>query len=50
MQLRYKRVERQEVDNIWESASAKSLDYECEGRRLLSVVLGDATKVWWKYI
>jgi hypothetical protein len=37
-------------NNIRESASAKSLDYECEDRRPLSVVLGDGTKVWWKYI
>jgi hypothetical protein len=35
-----------EVDDIQESTSAKSLDYECEGRRPLSVVLGDGTKVW----
>jgi hypothetical protein len=43
-------VGTQEVDNIWESTSAKSSDYECEGRQPLSVVLGDGTKVWWKYI
>jgi hypothetical protein len=50
MRIRYERVERQEVDDIWESASAKSSDYECKGRQPLSVVLGDGTKVWWKYI
>jgi hypothetical protein len=50
MQLRYEQVERQEVNDIWELASAKSSDYECEGCWPLSVVLGDGTKVWWKYI
>jgi hypothetical protein len=39
-----------EVDDIRELTSAKSSDYECEGRRPLSVVLGDGTKAWWKYI
>jgi hypothetical protein len=50
MRLRYERVERREVYDIWESASVKSSDYECEGHWPLSVVLGGGTKVWWKYI
>jgi hypothetical protein len=32
MRLRYEWVERQEVDDIRESASAKLSDYECKGR------------------
>jgi hypothetical protein len=35
-----------EVNDIQESTSEKSSDYECEGRWPLSVVLGDGTKVW----
>jgi hypothetical protein len=50
MWLRYKRVERREVDDIRESAFTKSSDYECKGCWPFSVVLGDGTKVWWKYI
>jgi hypothetical protein len=50
MWLRYEWVERQKVDDIWEPASAKSSDYECKGCWPLTVVLGDGTKVWWKYI
>jgi hypothetical protein len=38
-------VGRREVDDIWESTSAKSLGYECEGRRSLSVIPGDNTEV-----
>jgi hypothetical protein len=38
-------VGSREVDDIWESASAKSSDYECEGRRSLNVIPGDSTKV-----
>jgi hypothetical protein len=38
-------VGSREVDDIWESASAKSSDYECEGRRSLSVIPGDNTEV-----
>jgi hypothetical protein len=45
MQLRYERVGRWEVNDIWESTSAKSLEYECEGRRPLSVIPGDGTEV-----
>jgi hypothetical protein len=37
MRLRYEQVGRWEVDDIRESTSAKSLDYECEGRRTMSV-------------
>jgi hypothetical protein len=36
---------RWEVDDIWESTSAKSLNYECEGHRPLSVIPGDDTEV-----
>jgi hypothetical protein len=38
-------VGRQEVDDIWESTSVKSSDYECEGRRPLSVIPRDNTEV-----
>jgi hypothetical protein len=38
-------VGRQEVDDIWESTSAKSSDYECEGYWSLSVISGDNTEV-----
>jgi hypothetical protein len=38
-------VGRQEVDDIQESTSAKSSDYECEGHRPLSVIPGDGTEV-----
>jgi hypothetical protein len=34
-----------EVNDIWESASAKSSDYECEGRWSLSLIPGDHTEV-----
>jgi hypothetical protein len=37
MRLRYEWVERWEVNDIRESASAKSSDYECEGHWPLSV-------------
>jgi hypothetical protein len=43
-------VGMREVNDIQELTSAKSLDYECEGHWPLSVVLGDGTKVWQKYI
>jgi hypothetical protein len=45
MRLRYEWVESREVDDVQESTSAKSLDYECEGRRPLSVIPGDGTEV-----
>jgi hypothetical protein len=45
MWLRYERVGSQEVDDIRESVSAKSLDYECKGHRPLSVIPGDGTEV-----
>jgi hypothetical protein len=38
-------VGRREVDNIQESTSAKSSDYECEGHWSLSVIPGDGTEV-----
>jgi hypothetical protein len=38
-------VRRQEVNDIQESTSAKSSDYECEGCWPLSVIPGDNTKV-----
>jgi hypothetical protein len=38
-------VGRWEVDDIWESTSAKSSDYECKGCRPLSVIPGDNTEV-----
>jgi hypothetical protein len=38
-------VERREVNDIWESTSAKLSDYECEGHRPLSVIPGDGTEV-----
>jgi hypothetical protein len=36
---------RQEVNDIWESTSAKLSDYECKGHRSLSVIPGDNTEV-----
>jgi hypothetical protein len=45
MQLRYERVGSREVDDIWESTSAKLLDYECKGRQPLSVIPRDGTEV-----
>jgi hypothetical protein len=41
----YQRVRSREVDDIWESDSAKSSDYECKGCRSLSVIPGDNTEV-----
>jgi hypothetical protein len=38
-------VGRWEVDDIQKLTSAKSLDYECEGRQSLSVIPGDNTEV-----
>jgi hypothetical protein len=38
-------VGRREVDDIQESTSAKSSDYECEGHRPLSVIPGDNIEV-----
>jgi hypothetical protein len=38
-------VGRWEVNDVQESTSAKSLDYECEGCWPLSVIPGDGTKV-----
>jgi hypothetical protein len=38
-------VGRQEVDDIRESTSASSSDYECEGHWSLSVIPGDNTEV-----
>jgi hypothetical protein len=40
----------QEVNDIRESTSGKSLDCECESCWPLSVVPGDGTKMWGKYI
>jgi hypothetical protein len=45
MQLRYEQVGSQEVDDVRESTSAKSSDYECEGHWPLSVIPGDGTEV-----
>jgi hypothetical protein len=45
MQLRYKWVGSWEVDDIRESTSAKSSDYECEGHRPLNVIPRDNTEV-----
>jgi hypothetical protein len=50
MWLRYEQRGTWDVNDIQESASAKSSDYECKGHQPLSVVLGDGTKVWLKYI
>jgi hypothetical protein len=35
---------------IGELTSGKSSDFECEGRWLWSVVLGNGTEVWGEYI
>jgi hypothetical protein len=45
MRLRYKLVGSREVDDVQESTSAKSSDYECKGHRPLSVIPGDGTEV-----
>jgi hypothetical protein len=45
MWLRYEQVGSREVNDIWESTSAKSSDYECKGHQPLSVIPGDGTKV-----
>jgi hypothetical protein len=45
MQQRYERVGSREVDDIQESASARSSDYECESRWPFSVIPGDDTEV-----
>jgi hypothetical protein len=50
MQLRYERRGGRESMTIGASISGKSSDFECESRRPLSVVPGDGTEVWGKYI
>jgi hypothetical protein len=45
MWLRYEQVGSWEVNDVWESTSAKLSDYECGGCQPLSVIPGDGTEV-----